>query len=403
MDSNVRRGLVGIASLAAMTVAMVVVRQASRPPAPEAPATLSLADEATVRAFGERLEEQFLLPTPEDDLHGMVDLVQLTMRAAAEESGARRAEFFQGVEASASGQSGILEQLHRMVQDDGLIIFRGVAMRDGHPVARFLQMFGGESGVSFFDLLIAQSDDGPRVVDYFQLMNGRWQSEMVREWYIAGVVNAPSALQRAMGERNAVVDNVAQIQEIGAASRAGEFERVLGLVEALPEELQRSKLMMSMRMDAASRLPDRERYLAILDEYTQLAPDDPSVRVRLFDAHFQREQWDAALVDIESLRTLFPDPYWDSTEADVAMASGDHERALELAERTRRDDPWLLEASDTALLASLALGRTDRAIHHALTLRDRFTVDLEGLAQDPGYEGLAALPIPDAAIEVDAP
>ncbi|MBO6940984.1 MAG: hypothetical protein JJ863_38775 [Deltaproteobacteria bacterium] len=369
------------------------------------PDALPLADEDLTETWGTYVDGLINSPAPSRRLVEAIDVRAIAGRSLpAEASAAQRAGFVHGVADGASEGPGLLEQIQMAAQRGDRIHFQRVAERDGRPVARFRQILAA-GGVNFYDFLVAEHPaDAPaepggvpaRGVDFFTLTAGRWQSEVVADLFTQGVLEGPGPLQRAMGQDNPITDHGDAIKTMADLVRAQRFEDALAHYDSLPTSVQRLHIIFGLRVDAAANVDDSARYLRILDEYAGHFPDDPAIRVRLLDAHFEREQWDEALEDLRVIRELFDDPYWTASEAQIALKRDQAEHALELAESMIEADPSLVEGPDTALMASLQLGDTEKAARYAALLRDEYGIRLTLLENLPGYEGLRELDVPPA-------
>jgi len=369
------------------------------------PDALPLADEDLTETWGVYIDGLVNSPAPSIRLEQAIDIRAIAGRSLpAEATAAQRAGFVQGVADGASESPGLLTQIHMAAQRGDRIHFQRVAERDGRPVARFRQILA-EGGVNFYDFLVAEHAEGTapepggvpaRGVDFFTLTSGRWQSEVVADLFRRGVLEGPNPLERAMGQDNPLTDHGDAIATMAQLVRERRFEEALAHYDSLPSSVQQLHVIFGLRVDAAANAGDPARYLRILDEFAEHYPEDPAVRVRLLDAHFEREQWDEALEDLRAIRALFDDPYWSASEAQIALKRGQPDRALELAESMIEADSSLVEGPDTALLASLQLGDTAKAAHYAALLRDEYGIRLTLLENLPGYEGLRELDVPPA-------
>lgn len=401
-----RRQIIALAGavtfLALVGVAVAISLGGDESAAPES--DLPLADEELTATWGTYIDGLLNTPNPSERLTRGIDIEALAGRSLpAEATEAQRNGFTAGVADGASESPSLLQQLHMQVHRGGdRIEFRGVAERDGHPVARFRQIMA-QGGVNFYDFLVAEHPDTvapepggipARAVDFFSLTAGRWQSEVVADLFRRGVLEEPNAAERAMGQDNPVADHGEAIGAMADLLRQERFEEALAHYDTLPSSVQQLHVVFGMRVDAAASAGDPARYLRVLDEFAEHFPDDPAIRVRMLDAHFEREQWDEALEDLRVIRELFDDPYWLASEAQIAMEQGQPARSLEIAERMVEEDPSLVEGPDLALLAALALGQQDKAARYAALLRDEYGVSPEQLRGQPGYEGLAELAIP---------
>lgn len=349
----------------------------------ELPEHWEAANETETAEFGAQLQSAFETERPEMDLRRIVSSSQVALRGLPEDAqGAAAAAFIEQVANALGREPGFLEEMHATAQR-GHLTYRGVFQRDGNAVARY-RFLGDESGASFFDVLFASRHGRARVLDYFTLAAGRWQSEIYGEVFEVSV--------------NALFDQETYNGMV-LAFRQERYADVLAMYDALPRTSQGTVSAASLRVEAAAALRDPETTVRVLDEYVARFPDDPSAHLRLLGIHLGREELDEADAAVDELAAAFPDPFWDSPRAEIALKRQDYAPALVLAERIMDADETLKDGPQFALAAALGLGDLERANTVALRLRDGFEVDLTSLVGRPGYERITELPALSASTE----
>jgi hypothetical protein len=296
----------------------------------------------------------------------------------------RRSQFRQGMLAGLRGADGSAPFVQQLVGAD--YEYRGVAWRDGRPMARF-RLTPLEGGFNFHDLVIELDEEGqPRIVDMHVLMSGEYLSETMRR--VGSILlGGGSGLLSRGSQRNDTDD----VQAMTQALQSGEPGEALRIYDSLSPRIRRTRIVQVIRLQAAAELGD-ERYLPVIDEVMRDWPDDVSLAAISLDAYVLREQWPRAIEAIAVLRRTYDDPFIDAMESRIQTSSGNPARGLELADAALAEEATLALAHDAALLAALALGQTERADRELRVLVDAHGVQAEYLRFEPGYEGITALP-----------
>lgn len=361
-------------------------------------ASLPIASEGATRVEGEQLVGQLTTPYPDDDLRGLMRLDRIAARSLPETAPLReRAAFVRGIAEHAASEPNLLEQLRdHATRGDELTV--RLAHRDDLPVARVRHVFA-DGGIAFYDFLFGETDEGARVVDFYAMSMGRWQSEVVADLFVRSGLDDSSGVDRLLGAGNPVTDHAEAMSGFLTLVREERFEEALAAFDALPAEVRQLRFISTLGVEAASQADGGARFLEVLDAHAERFPDDPGVQIRLFDAHFARQEWSEALSALDQVRAEFPDPYWLASEAQVERRRGNYARAIELAQRVMEEEPGLASGPDAGLVAALATGDTESARRFARALRDDHGVDLTVMAADPLYAGVRDLDLdaPDEA------
>lgn len=395
MDSSKKRIALSVGVGAAVVIGSLALgryRDASDEAQAAASAEVEVLQMATadqVDTFGRALITDLENNTLED---GVIDWAVLAGRTLPQgANAATRREFIEGVEQGAS-ENDLLRQLRRRMETGDRLNYRGVAQRGEHPVARF-RLIMATGGVNFLDFLLAIREGEPKIVDFFQLSGGRWQSEGIADMFRGAFIDGPGALQRAMGQRSPLIDRAEDIGNLGQMIQSQNPEGALQLYAGLPEDVRHHRVVFGLAIDASTLLPlDDPRRLVLLDEFEATFPNDPAASARLLDAHFEREQWSAVHADLDALNEAFPDSYWMTLRARVLLLQGRQADAVAEAARSVELEPGLLETQDAVLITALATGNLEAADRAAQILRDTHGVRFELIADNPDYAGVMELP-----------
>lgn len=270
--------------------------------------------------------------------------------------------------------------------------YRGVAWRDGRPVARF-RFLPPAGGFNFHDLVLSRRPDGTyRVVDLFVMTSSEYLTESMRRVAVFLLGDTSSLATRIFGDQGVTQEEISDVRTFNELAAGGDPEAALRAYEALTPRVRSQRSVRLMRVQVASRLDDEARYLAILNETAVNMPGDPALSSMMLDAHFLEQNWTGCLADLDAIRQTYQDPYIDSFEGRVRIEAGQVEEALAIADRVIAEEDSLLDGHDIALLAALRLGRTDRARRELDRLVADHQVDPVALAGIAGYEGVRDLP-----------
>lgn len=273
----------------------------------------------------------------------------------------------------------------------GAFTYRGIAWRDGRPVARF-RFLPAAGGFNFHDLVIARRADGSyRVVDMFVMTSSEYLTESMRRIAAFLLGDTSSLATRIFGDRGVTPEEMEAVRAFNQLAAGPDPEAALRAYDALTPRVRGQRSVRLMRVQVASRLEDDARYLAILNETAVNLPGDPALSSMMLDAHFLEQDWAGCLADLGAIRAVYPDPYVDAFEGRIRVQAGEAEAALAIAERVIAADGSLIDGHDVALLAALRLGRTDRARQALDRLVADHGVDPVALAALPGYDGVLAL------------
>ncbi|MFT5357031.1 MAG: hypothetical protein ACI9KE_004261 [Polyangiales bacterium] len=386
-----RKGVIVLVGIGVVVGSLTVARYRDESDEAAAAAEVEVLQMATaeqVDTFGRELMDQLEQNTVPE---GVIDWGVLAGRTLPEgASDEARLGFIEGVEQGAA-QNDFLQQLRLRMEAGDRMNYRGVAERGEHPVARF-RLIMATGGVNFFDFLLAMREGQPKIVDFFQLTGGRWQSEGVADMFRGAFIEGPGAMERVMGERNPIIEHAEDIGNLGQLIQAQNPQGALALYAGLPEAVRHHRVVFGLAIDATTLLAlDDPRRLTLLDEFEATFPNDPAAAARLLDAHFERQQWDSVHADLDALNEAFPDSYWLALRARVLLLQGRQAEATTEAARAVALEPELLETHDAMLIVALATGDTDMADAAAQTLRDDFGVRFELIADNPDYAGVMAL------------
>lgn len=295
----------------------------------------------------------------------------------------------------AAFREGLVESTLTQIQSElaggGAYDFRGVAERDGFVVARF-RMLLATQGIAFHDYIVARNGAGDvRAIDIHLMVTGEYLSQTLAAAVDAVRAAEPGFVERIQGEQNVRTQDLPKLEEMRAALDRGDPHGALRAYDAMSETSRRDRLVMLLRVQAAGLL-DEATYLSAIEDLRVTFPDDPAANIQLLDAYYMRQEWTKLLQVTDAMDRAYPDPYWDVMRARAHHGAGEFEQARAAVDRAVAAEPDLLDVQDALLLVALAQGDQETAQATLMTLVLQFDIDPVLLAEQPGYEGVRALP-----------
>jgi hypothetical protein len=291
-----------------------------------------------------------------DGFNSLVDCERLGERVfSGMRMDARKRDFAAGL-CEGLTEDSLLDPWHDTVASGGRFVYRGVADREGFPVARF-RFINTDGGFSFVDALVEASPEGrARISDLHTLSSGEYLSVSVRRFYLLGDGTRPGLRERMRGKDDVVAEYAPEIKRFRAMIESGRHEEALALFKRWPRPLQQDKSLLLLHSHAASEVDD-DLYLDSLERLLQAYPDDPCALVASLDVHLLREEPEKGLRVVDAIEREYPDPYWEVQRAHFLRLASNEEAAEEHLVRALEHEPDLYEAH--ALRVHLAADRDD--------------------------------------------
>ena len=118
--------------------------------------------------------------------------------------------------------------------------------------------------------------------------------------------------------------------------KAGEYQEALDVYRSLPEHLQKEKLVLITRIQAARRLKGKPYDEAVI-AYRKTFPNEPNLDLIMIYAYHEHKLFDKVLASIDGLdRTVGGDPFLDVLRADAYFEKGDLAAAKHCARKSDR-------------------------------------------------------------------
>ncbi|QDT14770.1 hypothetical protein CA12_08490 [Alienimonas californiensis] len=317
------------------------------------------ASSATARALGEKIEAAL----NDRDSHAMArlldsdavyDLAIDGLELSDRDRESMRSGFAEGARQSAGKWGEALEEY-------GWARFLGVSRRDGGSVAlvRLLYDDGSMSYLAFYPT------PGVRIADVYLFTTGERFSTMMRRLFGS-----------SLGAKDGGMDTLEAMQAFQHAALRGDSEDALDRYQRLPKNLQELRAVQVLRVQAAGRLDDPDRYNAALADVDRRFPDDPSLD--LLKIGYYVEEPEKLVVVLERLdRALDGDPYLRGMLATCLPKVGRDADAMAAAIAAVEEEPDLTLAQAGLLSAFIAAGDFDAAADQLRRLEEEFAMVYE--------------------------
>lgn len=196
--------------------------------------------------------------------------------------------------------------------------------KDGRQHLLF-RMFGGE-GVNYHDYELVKRDDQVKAGDLYVYTSGENISRTL--------ANALERLNKDGSKKDiATTDNVRDLLD------RDEFQKAKVEYEKLPPNLKKEKAYQMMHVRIESHLATDE-YVAALNEYRGLYPNDPNMYLLMVDAYTLQKDYPKALESVNKLDSLIgKDPFQDYERGLIYKLMEDSANERICLERLHRNMP----------------------------------------------------------------
>ncbi len=216
----------------------------------------------------------------------------------------------------------------------------------GQQVILFRLIGGGTQGVNYIEFIVKQGPDRKvRAADIYPYVSGEFMTESIRRGLLPAAASASrSFLAKLVTKEQDVVLDMPKIQPIADAIIHGKKKEAMRLLDELRPETRKTKMVLLLRTQAAQEAGEKE-YLATLEEFRSLFPNDPSLDLQLIDYYLLTKKPEEALKCIDRLdRSVGGDPYLNYMRASLALERGDRAEARRLGELVVKEEPSFKQA-----------------------------------------------------------
>ena len=260
------------------------------------------------------------------------------------------------------------------------------------------RMLGPDAqGVNYIEFLVKQGRDHKiRAIDLYPYISGELITESLHRTLLPSAVSeSRSFLEKLVRKEQDFVLDLPRMRPISEAIQQGRKKDALRLLDDLRPETKKVKMVMLMRLQAA-QAGDEQTYLATLEQFRTLFPNDPCLDLQLIDYYSLTKQPDELLKTIDRLdKPVGGDPYWNYIRASQATERGDRAEAGRLGRLVIEQEPSFKPAYFFLIGLSFQDGQHEetlewlKRIHEKLgtTFKDLTTVkEYAGFVKSPQYK-----------------
>ena len=216
----------------------------------------------------------------------------------------------------------------------------------GRQVILFRMIGAGAQGVNYIEFIIKQGPDRKvRAANIYPYMSGEFTTESIRRALLPAAASASrSFLAKLVTKEQDFVLDIPKIKPIADAIIQGKKKEAMRLLDELRPETRKTKMVLLLRTQAAQAAGEKE-YLATLEEFRSLFPNDACLDLQLIDYYTLTKKPEEALKCIDRLdRSVGGDPYLNYMRASLATERGDRAEARRLGELVVKEEPSFKQA-----------------------------------------------------------
>lgn len=280
----------------------------------------------------------------------------------------------------------LITQLSQNQKAGGSYELVNTASRAGERHA-ILRMVDPNGAMNYHDLRLLEQNGKICADQIFIAMTGESFADSLKTVLAPMIASESSIVSRLSGESQKQLKELEMQRDLVTAARNGQAAQVKQLYEKLSAKSQAMKLVQLGRIMASAN-EDDVVYLALLDQYAERFPDDPSLGLVLIDAAYLRKDPVKLQKAYDALNAWTGGDYYLTLIISTAMAEfGELERGKALY---RNIDPQSFRtenAHDIGLGSAMALDEFDGMLRHLTALKNEYNYDFQDLRQVEGYEG----------------
>lgn len=250
--------------------------------------------------------------------------------------------------------------------------------REGDVVKALIRLDYGDNGTAYMDLhLKRRGKDGVRIVDWFNYSTGELYTTS-----LSSIINLASPTPTLLGKIfDKVTDNEQNRKEMAEmfnAQKRGESQKVIEIFFSLDADLQKSRVLNIIALQAASASNNNRLYKKVLQVLDQNHGDDPGLALMLIDYHYMNKNFDKVIASLKSLEQAFgvEDAALKSLMANSYIEKGDIDGGLRLAKASVELEPEYENGYWSLMLAQASAKQYAEAVETGKVLEQRFFYEL---------------------------
>lgn len=219
-----------------------------------------------------------------------------------------------------TGNASLTGQIATNVQNGGTYKLLRVH-KHGNKHAAIFRLETG-AGLNYHDLHLAKGTDGKiKVNDLYVLITGELMSTTIRQMVLPLAAGQNrNLIDKLTKKESDYVTHFPKVQEMSTATRNQDFAKVMEVYNGLPKSLQESKLVLIMRLNAATQTKNWDGVKATTADFRRLFPGDSTPDLLGLDALILEKNFDEALAAVNRIDKLVGgDPHLETFRTNIAL------------------------------------------------------------------------------------
>jgi hypothetical protein len=290
-------------------------------------------------------------------------------------------------------QRGVGGQLIRSTERGGQFRFLRVRQSHGRQVVLF-RMIQPEEGVSYFEFAPERPPGGQiRAMDIYVYAAGEFMSDGFRRTLLPVVAElAPTLSDRLRPEDKDYLHDLRELRRANQLANEDKPQAALAILKQLLPGTRKQKIVL-LQLVRVTQRSDMKEYAAVLEEYSKLYPNDPSLDLLSIDARALQKDYTGAMKAVDRIeQSVGGDPYLNFYRAHLREAQGDLEGAERLTLRVADWGPSLLSVHWALVGYSLKSKEYDKTLERLKAIDHKFDIEFNDLSQVPEYAGFVKSP-----------
>jgi hypothetical protein len=252
-----------------------------------------------------------------------------------------------------------------------------------------LRLIDAQGAFNYHDFIVEVIGNQTRAVDVDVLVSGEPLSATVGRLLLPLVAEqSKGVLERLKGRDADYVTHMKKMREMNDAIPSNP-RAALAIYRQLPVKMQQEKAVLINRIRAASTLEEPE-YLAALEEFRKLFPNDVAVDVMSLDYFILRKKYPEALEALNRVEAREgADAYLNVMRANTLFLNEDIDRAIDAALKAVAAEPDLTPAVHALLALQLQKG-DQKGAAETLIAGEARNIQFTQFAENPAFQALRA-------------
>jgi hypothetical protein len=322
------------------------------------------------------------------------DSIFATATAGLDAPKAQVAAWIRGMKTAMVQNSGYAGALIQNSKSGGRLDYLRTKLSHGQQMI-VLRMIGPEGqGVNYIEFAASRgADQKIRATNFYPFIAGEFISDTIHRGMLPlAAAESRTFLDKLLTQEQDYVRDLPKLKPISDAILKGNKQDALRQIKDLRPGTKKEKSVLLIRIQAAQEI-DESDYVATLEEYRTLFPNDPSLDLQSIDYYTLKRDFANVLKCIDRLdQSVGGDPYLNCIRASVAIERGDGAEARRLAKLTIDQEPSLQSPYFLLIDVSLKEKKYDETLAGLKQFHGAFGMILEDLPSVPEYAGFVKSP-----------